>query len=131
MEDINACSAFFANATSQKGYPPVYVIPLNTGAANVYTQVPIASLPLTNPTAYAYTSIGTRSTADEDPLAVEFAVFGSAGWMLSTNSSDTVSTATDENSWNNSTASGQYYLTPVINPRNFEQLLAPPWIPGS
>jgi hypothetical protein len=127
VEDINACSAFFANATSQNGYPPVYVVPLNTGAANVYTPVPIASLPLSNPTAFAYTSIGLNSTADEDPLAVEFAVFGSTGWTLSANSTDTVSTATGENSWSSSKASGQYSLSTATIPVSFEVLLANPW----
>jgi len=127
---IDACSAFFANATSQNGYPPVYVVPLNTGAASVYTQVPVASLPLTNPTAYAYTSIGRDSTADEDPLSVEFAVIGSTGWILSANSTDTVSTATNENSWNNGKASGQYYLTTSASPYSFEIVLSNPWIPG-
>jgi hypothetical protein len=125
--DINACSAFFANATSQNGYPPVYVVPLNTGAANVYTQVPIASLPLSNPTAFAYASIGRNSTADEDPLTVEFAVFGSTGWTLSANSTNTVSTATDENIWSSSKASGQYSLSTATSPVSFEALLANPW----
>lgn len=129
VEDINACIAFFANATSKEGYPPVYVVPLNTGAANVYIKVPITSLPLTNPTAYAYTSTGRNSTAVEDALTVEFAVFGSTGWILSTNSTDRVSTATGENSWSSSMASGQYFLTTAASPASFEGVLSKPWLP--
>ena len=127
LEDINACSVFFANVTSQNGYPPVYVVPLNTGATNVYMQVPIASLPLSNPTAFAYTSVGRNSTSCEDALTVEFAIFGSTGWALSTNSTDTVSTATDENSWS-SEPSGQYFLSTATSTVSFEALLANPWL---
>jgi len=128
-EDIASCSAFFANATSQNGYPPVYVIPLNTGAASVYTQVPVASLPLTNPTAYAYRSIGKNNTADEDILTVEFAVFGATGWTVSANSMNTVSTATEENSWSYNKASGQYSLSTDASSVSFERVLANPWFP--
>jgi len=128
LEDIDACIAFFAITTSQNGYPPVNVVPLNTGAANVYTRVPVSSLPLTNPTAYAYASAGKDNTADEDALTVEFAVFGSTGWTQSANGTNAVSTNTYENSWS-SEASGQYFLTASASPASFESVLASPWLP--
>jgi hypothetical protein len=129
LENTYACSAFFANVTSQNGYPPVYVVPLNTGATYVVTEVPITSLPLTNPTAYAFNSIGRTNSIDEDPLTVEYAVFGNTGWILSTNSTDTVNATTSENSWSSNTASGQYSLTTAASPASFEGILANPWLP--
>lgn len=129
--DIGACSAFFANVTSSNGYPSVYVVPDNTGATNVVTQVPVATLPLTNPTAYAFAYAGRTNSADEDALAVEYAVFGSTGWNLSANSTDIVNVSTEQNSWSGAVASGQYYLTIAVEPAAFEILLDPPWLPGS
>lgn len=124
----SACSAFFTNVTSQNGYPPVYVVPINTGAYSVVTEVPVTSLPMSNPTAYAYNSADRSNTADEDALAVEYAVFGSTGWTLSPNSKDTVSAGTGENSWS-SVPSGQYFLTTAISPVYFEIQLQNPWLP--
>lgn len=59
LENAPACSAFFANVTRENGYPPVYVVPLNTGATSVVTRIPVDALPITNPSAYAFTSTGT------------------------------------------------------------------------
>jgi len=129
--DAYACSAFFTDVTFRNGYPHVYVVPFNTGAANVVTQVPVRTLPPSNPTAFAFTSINNIVTSDEDSLAVEYAVFGSAGWTLSSNSSNFVNAATGENSWSSRTASGQYYLTSVAAPIEFEVVLANPWLPRS
>jgi hypothetical protein len=123
-----ACSAFFTNVTSTNGYPPVYVVPFNTGAVNVVTQVPVASLPLTNPSAYAFNSAKSTESPDEDPLAVEFAVFGSTGWKISAQSANLVDTSTGENSWKSKKASGQYYLSTDISPIEFENILANPWV---
>ncbi len=129
VENADACREFFANVTSQNGYPPAFVVPLNTGAGNVYVRVPIASLPLTNPTAYAFNSIGRNDSAVEDALAVEYAVFGSIGWTPSANSTDMVNAATSENSWSSNPASGQYYLSVATSPASFGDLLANPWVP--
>ena len=129
LENAAACSTFFANVTSQNGYPPAFVVPLNTGAGNAYFRVPIASLPLTNPTAYALNSVGKTGAADQDALAVEYAVFGSTGWILSANSTNIVNAVTSANSWSSSTASGQYYLSPAASPTSFEDIVANPWLP--
>ena len=129
MENAYACSAFFSNVTSNNGYPPVYAVPYNTGASTVITKIPVASLPMTNPTAYALNSIDRTSSADEDALAVEYAVFGNTGWILSSNSTNMVNARTGENSWSDSTASGQYYLTVSISLIYFESILTPPWLP--
>jgi hypothetical protein len=129
IENAHACSAFFANVTYKNGYPPVYVVPINTGATNVVTHVPITSLPLTNPTACAFNSVGKTESTDEDPLSVEYAVFGNTGWEVSTDSTNTVIDSTGENRWSISTASGQYYLTTAVTPSNFEKILASPWLP--
>jgi hypothetical protein len=128
-DDASACSTFFANVTSQNGYPPVFVVPLNTGAAEVFTRVPIGSLPSSNPTAYAFNSIGRSDSADEDALTVEYAVFGSLGWVPSLNSTNTTNASTSANSWNSNTASGQYYLSTAIGSGGFESVLANPWVP--
>lgn len=128
-EDASACSAFFAGVTSENGYPPVYVVPINTGALNAVTRVPVQSLPLTNPSAYALNSIGKSYSPDEDSLAVEYAVFGNTGWKLSPDSANTVNTGTGENSWSGGTGSGQYYLTTAISPIYFDNLFDNPWVP--
>jgi len=128
-ENTSACNAFFSNVTSGNGYPPVYVVPLGTGATYVVTKVPAVSLPQTNPTAYAFVSSGRTEAPDEDSLAVEFAVYGGTGWKLTANSTDTVNLATGGNSWSSATPSGQYYLTTTINPAIFEGILYSPWLP--
>jgi hypothetical protein len=130
-ENASACSAFFTNVTSGSGYPPVYVVPVNTGATSVVTTVPTRTLPLTNPTAYAFNFAGVTQTGDEDALAVEYAVYGNSGWILSANGTDTVSAATGENSWSHGATSGQYYLSTAIPPSFFEKLLSNPWLPSS
>jgi hypothetical protein len=127
-EDLHACSSFFGNVTSQNGYPNVYVVPLNTGAENLITRVPVASLPLTNPTAVAFRAAGATQSADEDVLAVEFAVYGGDGWSVSQDSSDTVSVVTAQNSWTSSAASGQYSLTITGSSASFAAILTPPWV---
>jgi hypothetical protein len=128
-ENTYVCNAFFSNITSSNGYPPVYVVPLGTGAPNVVTKVPTASLPLTNPSAYAFISSGKTEAADEDSLAVEFAVYGNTGWILSTSSTNTVNLTTGENIWSSAASSGQYYLTTPISPTPFEVVLYNPWLP--
>jgi len=122
--DSVACNGFFTNVTSQNGYPPVYVVPFNTGALNVVTEVPLASLPPGNPTAYAFASVGTSESRDEDVLAVEYAVFGDPGWNISVNSTNSVDVTNGSNVWNSKVASGQYYLTLVARPERFEGLFA-------
>ncbi len=128
-----ACNAFFANVTSENGYPPVYVVPLNTGATNVVTQIPASALPSTNPSAYAFVSTGSSAqTVDEDALAIEYGVFGGTGWRLSANSTNTVDATSGANRWSSSTASGQYYLTPTNGPQCFEKMFNVQWLsPGS
>jgi len=125
------CSAFFVNVTGNNGYPPVYVVPYNTGAANVVTEVPIASLPPTNPSAYAFSFANRTESLDEDPLAVEFAVYGGTGWTISAQCANTVDASTGENSWNCNQEAGQYYLTTDISPIDFENVLASPWVPAA
>jgi hypothetical protein len=129
LQNTAACSAFFANVTSQNGYPPVFVVPLNTGAGDVHIQVPLASLPLTNPTACAFNVAGRSEAADEDAVALEYAVFGSIGWTVSADSTNIVNAATSANSWSSSTASGQYYLSVATSPTSFENIIASPWLP--
>jgi hypothetical protein len=129
--DPIACSEFFASVTSENGYPPVYVVPLNTGATDVITQVPIDDLPSTNPTKYAFRYVGRSSSTDEDALAVEFGVFGNTGWTVSSNSTNLVNSSTALNAWSAGNDSGQYYLTTAIDPALFENLLTPPWLPNS
>jgi hypothetical protein len=131
IENASACSAFFTNVTSNNGYPPVYVVPVNTGVTSVVTTVPTRTLPLTNPTAYAFIFAGVTQSTDEDALAVEYAVYGNSGWILSANGADTVSAATGENSWSHGATSGQYYLSTAIPPSFFEKILSNPWLPSS
>jgi len=124
-EDPLACSRFFANVTGQNGFPPVYVVPLNTGATSVVTQIPNSSLPLTSPSAYAAQSIGgSAETADEDALAFVFGVLGGTGWKISANSTNWVDASTGMNTWSSKKASGQYYLTPAYSAAYFESVLA-------
>src|ERR1700747_693527 len=86
FEDPVACSRFFANVTGQNGFPSVYVVPLNTGALSVVTQIPSSSLPPGSPSAYAAKSIGgSGETLDEDALAFVFGVLGGTGWKISAN----------------------------------------------
>jgi hypothetical protein len=126
--DAPACIAFFANVTSQNSYPPVYVVPANTGATRVVTSVPVSTLPASNPTGIAFASQGTSSRMDEDALAVEFSVFGSAGWAISSDSQNTVD-PNGGSQWSSTQPSGQYHLSLVASPSMFESLLANPWIP--
>ena len=129
QENAPACSAFFANVTRENGYPPVYVVPLNTGATSVVTRIPVDALPITNPSAYAFTSTGdSAKTVDEDALALEYGVFGGTGWSLSTESTNTVDAASGANHWTSSPASGQYYLTTTNSPQCFENLLSFQWV---
>jgi len=124
-EDAVACSRFFANVTSQNGFPPVYVVPLNTGAASVVTQIPNSSEPPTSPSACAAKSIGgSGKTKDEDALAFEFGMLGSTGWKISANSTNTVDASTGTNRWSGNKASGQYYLTTAYGASYFEGVLA-------
>ena len=130
-EDPAACNAFFSNVTNQNGYPPVYVVPINSGAMEVITQIPTTGISLTNPTAYAFNGATDRKPTDEDILSVEFAIFGSTGWKLSANSANTVNAMNGTDSWSTRTPSGQYYLTPVAGPPAFEHLLSYPVSPTS
>lgn len=131
QENSSACSTFFANVTSENGYPPVYVVPRNTGATGVVTQIP-ASLPQTNPSGYAFDSTGAPpKTLDEDALAVEYGVFGATGWRLGADSTNTVDATSGANSWTRSTASGQYYLTTSNSPGCFENTLNVQWVSPS
>jgi hypothetical protein len=124
-ENTLACSRFFANVTGQNGFPPVYIVPLNTGAASVVTQIPNSSEPPTSPSAYAAKSIGGNGkTKDEDALAFEFGVLGSTGWKISADCTNTVDARTGTNSWSSRPASGQYYLTTTYSASYFESLLA-------
>ena len=124
-EDPVACSRFFANVTGQNGFPPVYVVPLNTGATSVVTQIPNSTLPPASPSAYAAKSIGgSGETVDEDALAFVFGVLGGTGWKISANSSNSVDAGTGTNTWSGGTASGQYYLTTSYSASYFEGVLA-------
>lgn len=127
--DLESCAAFFANVTEQNGYPPAYVVPVNTGAAGIVTQVPVKSLPSSNPTAVAFTSAGVTSRMDEDAMALEFAVYGQPGWIISSNSTTTVDTTTWLDSWNVGRPSGQYYLTVSADQGYFGVILSAPWLP--
>ena len=127
QSDVSSCTGFFANVTSENGFPPVYVVPVNTGATSVVTSFPNSSLPATSPSGYAAKSIGGKGeTLDEDALAFEFGVLGSPGWKISPNSTNTVNASTGTNSWSSSTASGHYYLTTSYSSSDFESILAAP-----
>lgn len=130
-ENPFACNAFFANVTSQNGYPPVYVVPINSGAMRVMTQVPATGLALSNPTAYVFSTATDPKVSDEDILSVEYAIFGDRGWKLSANSTNTVNAINGTDSWSSSTPSGQYYLSPTVSPASFEHLLTYPISPTS
>jgi len=124
-EDAIACSRFFASVTSQNGFPPVYVVPLNTGATSVVTQVPNSSLPPTSPSVYAAKSMGGNGrTLDEDALAFEFGVLGGAGWRISANGTNTVDAGAGTNTWSSRKVSGQYYLSTSYSASYFEGILA-------
>lgn len=130
-EDAPACASFFANVNSGNGYPPVFVLPVNTGATRIATPVPAASLPQTNPSAYAWLSTGApEKTFDEDALTVEYAVFGGTGWNLSADRSNIVNLTTGGNSWSVQ-ASGQYYLTLTNGPQCFGNVLDVQWLPAA
>ncbi len=99
-EDAVACSRFFANVTGQNGFPPVYVVPINTGATGVMTQIPNSSLPPTSPSEYAAKAVGgSDQTFDEDSLAFEFGVLGSTGWKISGNGTNTADARNGTNTW--------------------------------
>jgi hypothetical protein len=125
------CQAFFANVTKQNGFPPIYVVPLNTGASSITTQVPVSSLPAANPSAYALRAQGgSTSTLDEDALTIEFAILGSLGWNVGPSDTNTVNAAAGANAWN-SRDSGQFYLTPNGPAGFFNSQLSFPWLPPS
>jgi hypothetical protein len=128
--DVPACAAFFAGVTAQNGYPPVYVVPKNTGAQQVITEVPVAPLSPSNPTSYAFASEGGTGDTDEDSMAVEYAVYGNWGWQTSPDSTNVVNPATGLNIWNSQSASGQFYLEVVADDHLFELLLKNPWLPS-
>ena len=130
-EDALSCSRFFQDVTTQNGYPPVYAVPLNTGADHVITYVPVNQLPDSNPSAYAFRTSHRASSEVEDALAIEFAVFGNTGWTISLDSTDAADSATGFNQWASSVESGQYYLTTAINPSFFEMVLESPWLPDA
>src|SRR5207248_6254170 len=120
-EDAPACSGFFANVTGQNGFPPVYVVPLNTGAADVVTQVPNSFLPVTSPSGYAAKGLGgSNRTYAEDALAFEFGVLGSAGWKVSASCTNTADIRNGTNTWSRGKASGQYYLSTAYGSSYFE-----------
>ena len=124
-EDAVACSRFFANVTGQNGFPPVYVVPLNTGATGVVTQIPNSSLPPTSPSGYAAKAVGgSDRTFDEDALAFEFGVLGSTGWKISANGTNTADATNGTNTWSSGKASGQYYLSTAYGASYFEGVLA-------
>jgi hypothetical protein len=124
--DVSSCSKFFANVTSGNGYPPVYVVPVNTGATSVITTLPNSYLPASSPSVYAARALGLGETLDEDALTLEFAVVGSAGWNISANGTNTVNPSTGTNAWSEATPSGQYYLSTSTSPSFFEGILAVP-----
>ena len=70
QNDVSSCAAFFAHVTAANGYPPVYTVPINTGAEQVKTEVPVSSLPASNPTAYAFASQTLSVDSDEDSMAL-------------------------------------------------------------
>lgn len=129
--DAPACASFFANVTAGNGYPPVYVVSRNTGAADVITHVPVSTLPQSNPTACAFASQGTTSGMDEDSMAVEYAIYGGTGWTASTDSTNTAQATTGVNTWNVKKPSGHYYLGVPDDQEMFEGLLSNPWLPPS
>ena len=132
--DGYACMGFFANVTSENGYPPVYIVPLNTGASNVVTQIPNSSLPVTSPSSYAAQSVGAGRTFRRRRARVRVCrALGSGGWKISTNGTNTVNPGTGANTWSSNTASGHYYLTTTFSPARFQSILATPlttWIPS-
>lgn len=126
-----ACQAFFANVTKQNGFPPVFVVPLNTGASGIITQVPVSSLPEANPSAYALrVQGGIASTVDEDPLTVEFAVLGSVGWNVGPSATNMVNTASGANTWIGRD-SGQFCLKLNYPADFFNAQLSFPWLSPS
>lgn len=127
--DSGACASFFANVTSQNDYPPVYVVPDNTGATQVFTQVPIAHLPKSNPTVIAFAVAGLGGQADEDSMSVEYSVYGNKDWATSVESSNKVNPSNGMNTWEVASPSGQYYLTVPGNKELFESVLSNPWLP--
>ena len=129
--DAAACASFFASVTADGGYPPVYVVPYNTGALQVVTQVPVSTLPQSNPTACAFISQGQTSQTDEDLMTVEFAVYGSAGWTVSSDGTNTAEALTGLNSWDLKKPSGHYLLGVPGDQAMFELLLSSPWLPRS
>ncbi len=131
ITDSQACASFFANVTADNGYPPVYVVPVNTGATEVSTRVPVSSLPKSNPTACAFAARREKVALDEDSMAVEYAIFGGTGWMVSTNNTDSAEGASGLNKWNTSKSSGHYYLKVPNNQEMFEGMLSTPWVPQS
>ena len=126
--DPQACSAFFTNVTYQNGYPPVFVVPNNTGASLVFTRVPVATLPRSNPTQVAFAAAGANLAWDEDSMAVEYAVYGGEGWIQSQNSTNIVDPISAVNAWND-VPSGQYYLRAPGPLAAFDELLTPSWQP--
>jgi hypothetical protein len=131
VADSAACASFFANVTAESGYPPVYVVPNNTGATAVITRVPVSTLPQSNPTAFAFASQGVESQMDEDAMTVEYAVFGSTGWTVSTDSTNTAERSSGLNTWNVKKSSGHYYLRVPGDQDMFKRLLSNPWLPKS
>jgi hypothetical protein len=129
--DSIACAAFFANVTTENGYPPVYVVPDNTGAEEVITRVPVTSLPQQNPTACAFASQGQTIGMDEDAMSLEYAVFGNTGWIVSTNGRNTAAGPSGQNTWSVTEPSGQFYLRVPGDQEMFERLLSNPWLPKS
>jgi hypothetical protein len=127
--DADACSTFFAGVTSGNGYPPVYVLPLDTGAMKVVTQIHVSSLPQSNPTAYAFALTGLKRSFDEDILAMEFAVYGTPGWYVSPNSTNTVEPVSGLDRWASSSQSGHYYLTVLGDAGVFERLFGDALLP--
>jgi hypothetical protein len=129
ITDPQACASFFASVTTESGYPPVYVVPVNTGATNVVTYVPVSTLPQSNPTACAFASQRTKAALDEDSMALEYAVFGNTGWTVSSNSTNTAQGPSGLNTWNVTKPSGHFYLGVPDNQEMFEGLLSSPWLP--
>lgn len=128
--DAAACASFFANVTAKAGYPPVSVVPYNTGATAVMTSVPVTTLPPSNPTACAFAAQHETIWGEEDLMTVEYAVFGNTGWTVSEDSTNVVEPATGLNTWNGE-KSGHYHLQVPGDQPMFEQLLSSPWLPKS
>jgi hypothetical protein len=122
--DAGSCYGFFSTVTSGNGYPPVYVVPVNTGALDVITKFPNSSLPASSPSAFAFKTSGVGETLDEDALAVEFDVVGSQGWKISSDGTNSVDPVSGFNSWSATTRSGQFYLSTSSSPSFFEGVLA-------